>query len=480
MMHTKAFRAIPTTILILLVAGFAALPAQDRADPVAMGKARASVASARGLSAIASNPGALDLPLTHFTTLPQDVSFSLYSFGGTIGSTYLSSSDFEQIFGRSSGWPNQEQRARLGEVLQDERLFANGANNLITLRWAAGDAGTFGLHYGHRAFARLNFPDDFTRVIARGELLAEQYRFIDRGVAAAWVTELGLSYGKQFGSRTASGWFPTIGLGATLKLLTGIAHLEVDPNSFIAVDQTTLNGTRAYVIQGGYVVRSALPEGLNPVDAVSTFMAGLFPPSAGTGFGADIGLSGVLYRRAPSTPLGKGRDAIYFGATIHDIGSVRWTDVAYERSQKGILDTINNGTLSNDQFKEYQGTLKRTEGYTTLMPRMVRAGLAMDIGAYAADLGGTMMVDIEGELPLDDQPGNADDPRVSIGVDWGVSNTVSLRGGLSGGGVSGFGIGLGVGLRPLEWLSVDIGTSELNGFFSGERVDLALRVAAGL
>ncbi|HVZ40596.1 MAG TPA: DUF5723 family protein [Candidatus Kapabacteria bacterium] len=453
--------------------------AQDRLDPVAMGKARASVASVRGIGAIASNPGALDLPATHPTTLDQPLTVSLYDIGGTVGSTYLSSSDFRQIFGSNAGWPDQDARARLGVLLQDERLFASGANNLVTLRYHTPDAGTFGLHYGHRAYARLNFPDDFSRVIAKGELLLDQYRFINRGVGGTWFTELGLSYGKAFGGTSTPGWFPQVGVGATARLLNGVAQFEVDENSFIAVDQQTLRGTRAYIIQGGYVVRSAQPDRLDPANAFSEFEAGLFPATSGTGLGLNVGISGVLYRMYGEGTAPAGRNAVYFGMALEDVGSIRWKDVAYERTQTGISDTLFNGTLSNDQFRAYQGTLRRTDGYSTNLPMVFRAGLAVDVGAYARDLAGTLIVDLEGELPLNDEPGNSPNPRLALGGDWAISNSFALRAGLSGGGVSGFGIGLGIGYRPASWLAIDIGSSEVNSIFTGNRADLAFRLSAG-
>lgn len=467
-------------LLVFTFFSIVSASAQDRVDPVAMGKARASVATVRGIGAIASNPGALDMRPTHSTTLDHDLVFSVYNIGGTLGSTYLSSSDFQQIFGKSAGWPDQEERARLGELLQDERLFANAANNLLTLRYRTEAAGTFGLHYGHRAFARLNFPEDFTRVIAKGELLSEQYRFINRGVGASWLTELGLSYGKEFGNPTRSGWFPSIGVGATAKLLQGVAHFEVSDNSFIAIDQKTIGGTRAYVIQGGYTVRSAQAAGFVPADAVSQFELALFPSTAGTGLSADLGISGVLYRMAPALPRGVGRDAIYFGMSLQDVGSVTWNTGTYERSQVGINDTLRNATLSNERFQQYEGTLRPTSSYTTNLPSTFRAGIAVNVGAYATDMDGTLIVDLEGELPLRDVPGNTVNPRLALGADWGVNDWLSLRMGLSGGGISKFGVGLGAGFRPADWLSIDIGTGEFNSLFTGNRLDFAFRVAAGM
>lgn len=451
--------------------------AQDRLDPVAMGKARASVASARGLGAISSNPGAVDFPATHRTTLEHDLTFALYNFGGTIGSTYFSSSDFQKIFGNEGGWPNQEERRQLTDLLQDEHLFANGANNLIVARYHTRDAGTFGFHYGHRAYARLNFPEDFTRVVASGELLSERYRFINRGIGGTWFTEFGLTYGKSFGSGNV-GWFPNVGLGATLKILQGVAQFDLHDNSFLAIDQMTVNSVRSFVIQGGYIIRSAQAEGFDPANAFSEFLTGLFPGTSGAGLGGDVGVSGVLYRMSNPNLSTVPVDAVLFGMALQNVGSITWSDKAYERVQF-VNDTLQNAALSDEQFRKYQGTLRTIPEYTTKLPSIFRAGLSVNVGAYT-EVDGQLMVDIEGELPLNNVPGNPVDPRLSIGADWGFDPTFSLRAGVSGGGTSGFGVGLGVGWRPLDWLTIDVGSGELDAIFVGDQIDFAFRVSAGI
>lgn len=455
--------------------------AQDRLDPVAMGKARASVASARGLSALVSNPGGLHLSVTDGITLNTDLVLSLYNIGGTIGSTYFSSSDFEQIFGRSAGWPEQNDRRRLAELLQDERLFANGANNLVEARYRM-DAYTVGLYYGHRLYARLNFPDEFKRVLETGELLAEQYRFINRGVGGSWITELGLSFGTSFDNRRGHSWFGPIGVGATVKLLRGVAQFGVDDNSHITIDQKTLGGTRSYVIQGGYAIRSSQPDEFDPSSAVSQFQLGMFPSTAGLGFGLDLGVSGVLYtRRFSGSPHGVAEvPAVMFGLAVQNLGRITWSGNNYLRMESGISDTLRNAALDNEFFKKYEGRPLPTSEYSTSLPAVLRAGLGVNVKAFADDMDGQLMVDIEGEVPLNSVPGNTTDPRLAVGADWAINNSVAVRGGLSVGGIGGFGIGLGVGVRPIEQLTIDVGTSELNALIGGERVDLAIRLALAL
>jgi hypothetical protein len=143
-----------------------------------------------------------------------------------------------------------------------------------------------------------------------------------------------------------------------------------------------------------------------------------------------------------------------------------------------LLDTLRSSALTNEQLDRYVGELTPLGEFTTATPMTFRAGLGVDVAAYAPDLDLPLLVEIEGEVPLNDAPGNPEDPRVSIGGDWRMSETFSLRSGLSIGGVSGVGLGLGAGWRPVEWLTIDAGTSELNALFNRKRVDLAVRVMA--
>ncbi len=468
---TLALAAVPWIV------GAPAASAQDRLDPAGMGAARASVATTRGLGAVMSNPGALDLPVLDKITLDQDVIFSIYSFGGTSGSTYLNGDDFRQIFAPKPEGISASDRRRIGQLLQDEKLFANGGINLLTLRYKTDGGGTFGFHYGHRVFARVNFPSDLSRLIETSNITGQDYRFVNRGIGGDWVTEFGFSYGKNIGSLTESGWLPSVGVGLTAKLVQGIAHFEVASNSIITIDQVVANGSGGYRVQGGYMFRSAQPENFDQANAVNQLFSALFPSTAGSGFGLNAGVAGVLYRREGKEGE-TNRDAIMFGLEVQDLGKVSWNTKTYVRSLTGVNDTLASGSLSDEQFKRYEGTLEPVVDYTTALPSVFRAGIGVNVGAYR-EMDGTLVIGIEGEAPLNDIPGNSPDPRLSIGADWGVNDWLAVRGGVNGGGANGFGVGLGVGLRPYEWLSVDLGSSEIEGVFGSQRVDFAARVGIG-
>ena len=458
--------------VVLFALSHTALLSQDRFDPVTMGTARSGVAIARGLGSLFTNPGGLDcFPLSP-TALSQNIQFSVYSGGGTVGGTYLAGDEFSQIFGSLDGASN-EQRERIGTLLVDERLFANGGVNFLSALWRTDGGGTFGLHYGSRLYARVNFPNDLANLIATSNIASKDFRFVNRGIGGVWMTEFGLSYGKVFGDQSDGGWFPSVGVGLTAKLLGGVGQFEVDENSAIFIDQINVNGQLRFLVRGGYTFRSAEPDDFDLVNAPGNFFSNPFPATAGFGYGFDAGISGFMYRNRRSKTI------VHYGLVLGNVGRVNWSNKSRERLALEFRDTI-GASLTNREFERFEGELVGVGDYSTPLPSTFRAGLGVTLNANKRHGEGVVTLGLEGEVPLNQVPGNTPDPRLAFGADWSVVKEFSLRSGLSVGGISDFGLGFGIGVRPVQALTIDIGTSELNGLFSGDRLDLSARVAFGV
>ena len=469
-MNHLNFNAARTIVLACTLIGFSAIStlAQDRLDPVSMGMARSGVSLARGLSSLTTNPGGLGYLTSGFSGLAHDLQVSVYSGGGSIGGTYLAGDEFSQIFGPIDG-QNDESRERLGELLVDDRLFANGGINFLTAVWRLkGGAGTLGLTYGSRAYARVNFPDDLANLIATSNIATKDFRFVNRGIGATWLTDFGISYGRTFGSVGDEGWFPTVGLGLNARLIGGVVHFEVDDNSALYIDQINVAGSLQFLIRGGYTFRSAEPDQFDQVNAVSNFLGNPFPATSGFGFATDLGVSGVMYREGSST--------VHYGAVIGNVGQITWSNKARERRGVNFQDTL-GASLGSEEYARFEGNLLPVPDYSSSLPSTVRAGLGYS--TVDLDRHSSIMVGLEGEVPLNQVPGNTPDPRIGAGIDWTPNEYVSLRGGLSVGGISDASIAFGIGIRPVEWMTIDVGTSELNSLLSGDRLDLAGRVAFG-
>ena len=496
--------ARPFGSLLLIALLLLAYPgqAQDRLDPVSMGKARASVASVRGLGSVVANPGALALDRLDRLTLEQPLVVSIYTLGGSIGSTYFSGDRFREIFGERPEGLTNEQRQKLGDLLQDEKLFANGGINLLTVRYVTEESGTFGLQYGHRLVARVNFPGEFRDLLRTGNL-AENYEFVNRGIGVTWSTQLGFSYGTVIGT-SRTGWLPSAGVGATLKLVQGVAHFEIQENSILSTSQIEAGGAAAFLIRGGYTFRSATPEAFDLDGAVGEFQTALFPGTSGLGVGVDLGISGTLFRKQWSgnrDPLNEDEttsEAITWGIVLQDVGTISWSTNAYERRLDDVRDTLRTASLTNEQFRRFEGTLTRVPDFSTPLASVLRAGLGFDLGALLDDRSLDLRLDLEGEAPLNDVPGNPEGPRIAIGADWGASDHFRVRTGLSllntsdstsaveqvgstdQTSTSSVGVGLGLGWRPLDWLSIDVGSGDVAAIVRGETIDLSARLAAAL
>lgn len=490
MLRTASQRSLWSLPLLAALVLPGALRAQDRLDPVSMGTARSAIASVRGLGGVVANPGAIALDPLDAVTLNQPITFSLYTLGGSIGSTYFSGDRFREIFGEKPEGLTNDQRQRLGDLLQDEKLFANGGINLLTVRYRTDDGGTFGLQYGHRLVARVNFPEEFRQLLRSGNLV-RPYEFVNRGIGATWSTQLGLSYARVLGS-PRQGWLPSAGVGATVKLVQGVAHFEIQDNSILTVSQIEAGGSAAFLIRGGYTFRSAEPEGFDQNGAVGAFQTALFPGTSGLGIGLDIGISGTLLRTASTRPTGAGsatatREAVVYGIVLQDVGTISWSTNTYERRLSNVRDTLRSASLSNDQFRRFEGKLERVPDFSTPLASVLRAGLGFDIGALTDDPDTRLLLNVETEAPLNDVPGNPEGPRVALGAIWGPSELLSLRGGVSmrstndsATSTNDIGVGLGIGFRPLDWLSIDLGSSDVAAIARGETIDLSVRVAAGL
>lgn len=450
---------------------------QDRLDVPGMGMGRASVSITRGLNSIYSNPGLLDAPPLLPTQLNQPLTFSIYTGGGTIGATYLSGDEFRTIFAQKPEGYTKEDRERVGQLLQDERLYANAAINLIAIRYRTESGGTWAFHHGHRVFARMNFPESFSEIVATSNITGRDYTFINRGIGGDWLTEFGLSYGKMLEGSGA--WFPRVGIGATAKLIQGVAHFEVAENSIITIQQVVIGGAGGYNIKGGYQFRSASPNGFNPAEAITTLFTGLFPATAGTGFGFDLGVGGTLYSVAGTGQSKERRDAVFFGMALQDVGSVNWNTETLVRSAVGINDTLGSGNLDNNQFRRYEGKLAAVPAYSTSFPTVFRAGVGVDMQAFIPEMDNRMTLNIEGEAPLNDPPGSAARGRFAVGGEYGANDWLTVRTGFSGFGINGFGWGIGATVRPTEWLTFEAGSSEFEGLFGNERIDAAARLSIG-
>jgi hypothetical protein len=164
-----------------------------------------------------------------------------------------------------------------------------------------------------------------------------------------------------------------------------------------------------------------------------------------------------------------GSPYISFAFALTDLGSIKWTKNVVEfKSNKAIyLDDISNKeqrdslteALTGKESGKYINELK------TNLASVIRAGVLLQADKYF-NLQSRMLIALDYNQGLNDQPGNSKKPRFSVGVDWSPANWIlALRSGFSVGGIDKFNWGFGFGL-DFNILELNFGTPDFQYLFS--------------
>lgn len=497
-------------ILLFLVAIIlpAALTGQQRSDPVATGMGRASVATARGLSASASNVGALGMDALGARPGRQGIEIDITAipFGASAGSTYLSPSDMDFVFASKNREDfSDADRMRLAGLIEEGRLSADASVDLVSLRIRAPRVGAIALRYGHRVRAQMIFPENFrTNVLESGDIYGGDETFTNPEIGGEWTRNLTVAlascYERPLDPVPTDVWFPMIGFGFSMGYLEGIVHFDVDDSSWARtkrIPSATGEPYRRIQVEGSYTFRSSEPRDstFNPSDAIlrPEFIGSR--NAAASGWEGSFGVAVVVLRRRPmESALRMGdplrpemfasgrdaeRDAIVFGASVDGLGSLMWDGLNTRRQYKAIRDTLSerDGPVSNNIIYRYEAPLDTIGRFQTHLPGVFRVGAGVDITAFVNDIPGDLIMSLEFAEPLNAAIGWEKTARVSIGGDWKPTRTISIRSGLQLGGRLGAAMALGIGLRPLQWLSFDAATGEVTSLFFSDRrrLDVAFR-----
>jgi len=501
-------RSIYSFALLLLLP--AVLPAQQRVDPVAIGMGKASVATARGLSALGSNVGALGLDaLGVYDSLQSvELDIAVLPIGAVAGSTYLTPGDLNFVFdSKDSGVFTDEDRLRLATLLESGRLSADAAVDLFDIRLRVPRVLALGVRYGHRVRAHMLFPENFrTGVLGSGDVFSKDQRFENPEIGGEWTRNLTFSLASAWerpnNNPGSSFWFPAFGVGMSIAYLEGIVHFDVDPKSWAethVIASPPGESYRSIAVEGAYTFRTSEPldSTFDPSDAILN--SGLFgaKEAAGSGWEGSFGMSVVVLRKVKTakveiegSPLeaqqltydqSDTRDALLFGLSVEGLGSLEWDGMNRERRYPDIRDTLNDsrGGIDNNVIYRYEAKLDTIGVFRTQLPTTLRVGVGADITAFIPSIPGDMLASLETAFDLNHAIGGERRTRVSLGAEWRPSRIISLRSGLQLGGRVDAAMAFGVGFRPVSWFSVDVATSELTSLFFADRrrLDLALGAA---
>lgn len=499
-----------TIIAFLSISHGIGLYAQQRADVVAIGMGKASVATARGLSALYSNVGAMGLDLLGVYDSSQQVELdvALLPLGAVAGSTYLNPGDLNFVFDKKdSGIFTDEDRLRLAPLVEEGRLSADAEVDAFAIRLRAPRVGAIGLRYGHRVRAHMIFPENFrTGVLGSGDVFSKGQRFENPEIGGEWTRHLTVSLASAFEREevdpNVSAWFPAFGMGMSLAYVQGVVHFDVDQKSWAethVIPSPPGEAYRSIKVNGYYTFRSSTPldTSFNPSDAILSSQIFGSKNITSSGFEGGFGLSIVVFRKAATrevsitgNPLeaqqyersdGEKRDAITFGLTVDGVGAMTWNGTNRQRQFADIEDTLNDkqGGISNDVIYRYEAKLDTIGVFRTEFPMTMRLGLGADITSFIPGIPGDLLASFETAVDLNHQIGGERNTRASLGAEWRPSSFLTLRSGLQLGGRVGAALALGVGIKPFPWLAIEAATSEVTSLFFADRrrIDAALMLS---
>lgn len=505
----KRFFSHSISILLFLVNSTSALFASgERASIAHVSMGRASVASARGLEAIGTNPANLTLPhrertydysvisVTHDTVVatidslgnlistiqtithdsiilrrnaPPTVAFQFapFGFGLNFGTDLINFDIYEEYF---TGVPDID-----GDGKRDPRHLTDEDKNRILEIFPGGIAEThfnfdvrlFGLTFHHdvlgnigititdRVSFNFNLPKDYARFVLFGlDSLGSFYDMSGTAFNGWYLREYALSYARAFPKL----WhIRDFAAGVSLKVIHGYAAIITD--RYNATFSNQVLPDYGYSLNGNIDFRMVRSYSDN-FSANGTFSP--FPKSAGKGIGVDVGVCGEVMQ------------GIRAGISFVNLGSIRWTENTNETfgSASISMTNITFQTHADSIENLFKGEDQPTAGFSTPLPTSMRLGSAVQVDQlpFISWFPGQLLVSVEYHQGFNQSPGNTTRARIGFGMEYRPILWFPLRTGISVGGADRFNWAAGFGF-DFGGFNLNFGTENIGILTSPSNYD---------
>jgi hypothetical protein len=341
-------------------------------------------AAARGLDAAGANPA--------FLAFSRGVTVGLA--GGTIDlqNNAFTLARYNQVAGATLS------EAEKAELLAD--IPAEGFG--LDLQADAGalglQSGAFALTTGLAGAGDGTLDRDFFDLVLFGNEPGRTVDFSGTGGEAYGLARAGLSWGWRLGEVGGG----QLAVGATGSVIRGLYHVQV-------VEARGAVATTMSAIDGEAFAAAVVAEG-------------------GEGYGLDLGLAWQGGRLALGAALDNAASRIDWNGTV-------------ERTEYRV--GLNASASELDDALVDSDTTYAVAGYATALPRRLRLGGALDLGAV------TMAADwVQG---LEDRAGTSTEPMVRLGAEWRPCGLLAPRLGAALGGGLEPGLAAGLGLKAGFW-----------------------------
>jgi len=359
----------------------------SNARSLAMGGAY--LAAANGAEAPRWNPA--NLGLSH----RPDFSMNVISMGVAVSNNSFSKRDYDLYNG---AFLTPQMKADILDKIPSDGLRADVDSEVDALAFSWKN---FALSFAAESAARMHLSRTFVDVALNGNQLDKVYDFSDSGGEGFAVSSIGVSYGKGLNVPR----FEDFAVGATVKYVIGLAHVEV-------IDAYGVAGTTYDGVYG---------------DA----RAQVRHSTGGHGFASDLGVAAKINSK------------LTVGLTIRNwFSSVKW-DEEVKLQQYGVntdsltveaIDKSSADSLIDDYDRERDG-----KSFSKRLPAELRVG-----GAYHT---GKVLLTADYVQGLSNRPGVSTTPQLALGAEYWLIHFFPVRAGFAVGGREGLSTRVGFGLH---------------------------------
>jgi hypothetical protein len=450
-------RIILLSALLGTSSGWLKAQSVELADARAMGMARGSMASARGIDAAGLNPANLGLRDR------SAFSFGILPLGGHLGTNFMNWGEFYKYFsgvetkeGKKGKYLSDAEKQNILNNFPDGKgnAFTGGAVTLFAFSFVDEELGGFAFTVNERFGVSGTIPSDYVRFLFYGNPLGSKYEFSGTEANGQWLREYALHYGRALPSFVPHS---KISAGISLKLVHGFAYGAVEDFSGSILTDTNSVLTAA----GKYSARRSAIDTFNDSTGGNYI---LFPAPAGVGFGFDMGATAQI------------GGAFTVGLSVIDIGSISWSRNAREYNDDesvtvtGISEQAQRDSIT-DSFKSIGHPVA---SFSTPLPTALRFGFAVGVDQlpFMNATPGTLTVELDYIQGLNTQAGNTTSPKFALGVEYHPLGWLPLRTGLAVSGNENVHWALGGGLN-FSSFDLEAGTEDIIAFLAPDHMSVA-------
>ena len=397
-----ALKFLMLTILLLGFGNQDELSGQLRKDPRSLGMGGAYTTIARDFFSVGVNPANLGVIRNYVA-----MQFIQVNFG--VSNSSLSLFEYNKFNGADLEEDNKKEE--LLSLIPDEGLsiyFDSSIQPVLgNISW-----NNMAVTTDIYSVGEVTIPKAPFEIIFNGNDIGVNYS-LEAGGESLTAAEIGFSNGGLLGGYL---------MGYTLRIIKGLAYFGVDSS-----DANFLTDSSKITGDGEYFVMSS---------------------KGGFGYSVDIGLLRVS------------KGSVHFGISlINLLGTINWSD---ENERIKYFYTIDNLNLNRVAKKGYSalvtGDNERTplkEKFSTTLPRLLR------IGASTSYL--KTLIALDYTQGFSDRLYSSKVGKFSLGMEYYGESRTPFRFGISAGGREGKEIGIGLGLRLLNF-RLDIASSMRGAF----------------